>query len=579
MKKFYTLLILLLASCSPKDGEYVFTVLTTNDVHGRYFDESYVDGSVRNALVSASWAVDSVRRESGCGNVLLIDVGDCLQGDNAAYYYNYVDTLSAHLYPRMAEYMGYDAVVVGNHDIETGHPVYDRMRQEMEVPFLAANAISVETGKPYFQEYALIRRHGLKIAVIGFTNPGIPGWLAPELWSGLEFRELLPYAQEVVDRVVSAEKPDVVIVAVHGGTGDGSASDVENPGLALFKSLRGVDLVLCAHDHRPVVHDADSIALVNSGSHCRNIGQGVVRVKVSGGRVVEKSVDASLLPVDATRGDARMREVFASDYEAVKEFTLRKVGSLEMPLRTVDAYRGMSDYLNLLHTLSLRCAPAQISLAAPLTFSGEVPSGEVLYNDLFTIYPYENQLFVVQMTGREVVSCLEYSYDKWICTYGSDGRHVLKIRNAPDPRTGQKGWSFANKFYNFDSAGGLVYEVDVTRPYRERISVKSMADGSAFDMDAVYNVAMTSYRANGGGGHLSQGAGIDTAEIGERVVARYPEIRQMLYDYFKEYGVVSPELVGDPSVVGSWRFVPSGLAEKALDADMALMFASATRRP
>lgn len=572
MKKFYVLLILLLASCAPKDGEYTFKVLITNDVHGRYFDSTYVDAGVRNALVSASWAVDSVRRESGCENVLLIDVGDCLQGDNAAYYYNFVDTLSAHLYPRITEYMGYDAVVVGNHDIETGHSVYDRLRGEMKIPFLAANAISIETGKSYFREYALIRRHGLKIAVIGFTNPGIPGWLAPELWSGMEFRELMPYAQQVVDRVVREESPDVVIVAVHGGTGDGTLSDIENPGLALFEALRGVDLVLCAHDHRPVVHDADSIALVNSGSHCKNLGQGIVRVKVSGGRVVEKSVDASIVQIDAARADERMRELFQSDYEKVKAFTLRKVGSLEMPLRTVDAYRGMSDYLNLLHTLSLRCSPAQISFAAPLTFSGEIPSGEVVYNDLFTIYPYENQLFVLKMTGREIVDYLEYSYDNWISTYGTDGGHVLKVRNMPDPRTGQKGWSFVGKFYNFDSAGGLVYEVDVTRPYGGRVAVKSMADGTAFNMDEIYNVAMTSYRANGGGGHLLHGAGIDTAAIGERVVARYPEIRQMLYGYFSEYGTVTSDLVGNPSVIGRWRFIPADLADKAIDDDMELMF-------
>ena len=572
MKKFYTLLILLLTACSPRDGEYVFKVLTTNDVHGRYFDSTYVAGSLRNALVSASWAVDSVRHESGRENVILIDVGDCLQGDNAAYYFNFVDTLSAHLYPRMAAYMGYDAVVVGNHDIETGHSVYDRLCREMKVPFLAANAISVQTGKPYFQEYALIRRHGLKIAVIGFTNPGIPGWLAPELWSGMEFRELLPYAQEVVDRVESAEKPDIVIVAVHGGTGEGALSDVENPGLALFESLRGVDLVLCAHDHRPVVHDADSVALVNSGSHCRYLGQGIVRVKVSGGRVVEKSVDASLIPLSADKADERMREAFAADYEAVKAFTLREVGSLEMPLRTVDAYGGMSGYLNLLHTLSLRCSPAQISFAAPLTFAGEVPSGVVVYNDLFTIYPYENQLFVLKMTGREIVDYLEYSYDGWINTFCGAGGHVLKIANVPDPRTGQTGWSFTGKFYNFDSAGGLVYEVDVTRAFGERVTVKSMADGSAFDMDAYYNVAMTSYRANGGGGHLSRGAGIAADAIGGRVVARYPEIRQMLYDYFVEYGAVTPDLINDPSVIGYWRFVPSDIASEAIDDDLALLF-------
>ena len=82
--------------------------------------------------------------------------------------------------------MGYDAVVVGNHDIETGHPVYDRLKSQLTVPFLAANAIRTDDGKAYFPEYTIVRRHGLRIAVIGFTNPGIPGWLSPELWEGME---------------------------------------------------------------------------------------------------------------------------------------------------------------------------------------------------------------------------------------------------------------------------------------------------------------------------------------------------------------------------------------------------------
>ena len=117
------LLLLVAAACAPKDGEYVFRFLSTNDVHGRYFDSLYVDDGVRNSLICASWYVDSVRTAVGKENVILLDVGDFLQGDNAAYYYNYVDTLSPHLYARMAEYMGYDAIVAGNHDVETGHPV------------------------------------------------------------------------------------------------------------------------------------------------------------------------------------------------------------------------------------------------------------------------------------------------------------------------------------------------------------------------------------------------------------------------------------------------------------------------
>ena len=565
-------MILVVASCGPKDGEYTFRFLSTNDVHGRYFDEEYVKDAVRNSLISASWYVDSVRTAAGKENVILLDVGDFLQGDNAAYFFNYEDSLSLHLHARMAEYMGYDAIVVGNHDIETGHNVYDRYRKQTSVPFLAANAIATETGKTYFQDYVIIRRHGIKIAVIGFTNPGIPGWLSEEIWAGMEFRELIPYAQEVVDKVRAEERPDIVAVAVHGGSGTKEYTQIENPTMALFTTLEGVDLVFGAHDHKPVAMTADSIALVNSGSHCRYLGQGIVNVTVKDGKVVSKSSDASLITVKPEKNDATMKQAFAKDFENVKAFTMREVGQLTIPLHTVDAYTGMSDYINFVHTLSLEASKAQVSFAAPLTYDGSVAAGTIIYNDLFTIYPYENQLFTLKMTGREIKGVLESSYDNWINTYNSRGGHVLKIKNASDPRTGQEGWSFVARSYNFDSAGGINYEVDITKPVGSRINIFSMADGSAFSLDDWYTVAMTSYRANGGGGLLKQGAGLDSDAVKVRIEKRYPEIREILYDFILEHKVIDPQLICNPEIIGNWKFVPERLAEKALSEDIALLF-------
>ena len=558
--------------CGPKDGEYKFEILTTNDVHGHYLDSLYVSDRTKTSLLSASWYADSVRTAVGAENVFLIDAGDCLQGDNAAYYYNYVDTASMHLFARMVEYMDYDAVVVGNHDIETGHPVYDRLVRTMKVPFLAANAIRTDDGKPYFQEYVTLRRHGLKVTIIGFTNPNIKSWLSPLLWEGMEFKSLLPMVQEVVDRVKAKEKSDVVIVAVHAGTGAGDGSQYESQGLDLFKSLKDVDFVICAHDHRPVVHKNDSICLINAGSHCRNLGHGTVTLTVKDGKVVSRSLDAELIRVDKKHVNEDMKALFRPEYEAVKAFTLKEVGELKTDLRTRDAYVGMSEYMNLIHTLSLGCAPAQISFAAPLTFNGYVKAGTLVYNDLFTIYPFENQLFVVKMTGKEIKDYLELSYDTWINTYDGNGGNLLKIRNQPDPRTGQKRWSFINRSYNFDSAAGLVYEVDVTKSAGSRVNIISMADGSAFDPAAEYNVSMTSYRASGGGGLMRAGAGIDTDRIDERVVEYHPEIRNILYDYLQANGSIDPTATGNPAVIGSWKFIPEKLASEALKKDMELMF-------
>ena len=176
------------------------------------------------------------------------------------------------------------------------------------------------------------------------------------------------------------------------------------------------------------------------------------------------------------------------------------------------------------------------------------------------------------MTGREIKNYLEYSYQGWINTVADGQAHLLKIVDSPDQRTGQKRWSFVGRSYNFDSAGGLVYVVDVTKPFGERIAIESLADGSAFDLDANYNVAMTSYRASGGGSLMREGAGIDTDKIDERVVEYYPEIREILYDYLQKNSRITPELVGNPEVIGHWEFVPSEVAEPMLDADMKLLF-------
>ena len=562
-------------SCSgPKDGTYSLTLLTTNDVHGTYFDSTYVGGNVKRSLFGVKRVVDSVRVADGAGNVILVDAGDIVQGDNAAYYFNYVDTLTPHVYPRIAKYMGYDAVVLGNHDIEAGHPVYDRMDKDFKalgIPFLAGNAIRNDNGKPYFQTYTVLKRDGLKVAVLGYDNANIAGWLSERLWYGMKFENLIPLVQNDLDKIVAKEKPHVVIVAVHSGTGDGDGSQLESQGLDLMKSLRGVDFLICSHDHRPRVIQSDTICLINSGSHSRYVGEGKIELSVEGGKVTGKSLSASLIPVDAKRIDTLMAKEFHDDFAAVKAFSVRKVGSLTEALVTRDAYKGMCGYLDLIHALSLSRAPAQVSFAAPLTFNGTVKPGDIIYNDLFTIYPFENQIYVVKMTGKEIKDYLEASYDGWVNTVSGPADHVLKIVPRDDPRTGSRTWSFSGRSYNFDSAGGLVYTVNVTKPRGERVAIESLADGSQFSEGETYNVAMTSYRASGGGGLMVE-AGIDTGKIEERVVATYPEFREILYEYLKENEVIDPSSIGQKSGIGNWRFVPEAVAGPGLERDMELLF-------
>ncbi len=571
----FSLIVTAIACSGPKDGEHVLHILTTNDVHSTWFDSTYTGDGIKKSLLAMNYYIDSVRVANGAENVLLVDAGDCLQGDNAAYYYNYIDTVTPHLFPRLMGYMKYDAIAVGNHDIETGHHVYDRVTADLEkykAPFLAANAIRNDNGRPYFPSYTVVKKAGLKIAIIGYTNANIKAWLTESLWSGMHFVKIADIVQDDVDMVRAKVRPDLMVVTMHSGCGLGDGTILENEALDIFNSVKGVDVLVNGHDHRPYTESRDTICLLNSGSHSRFVGHGIVTVNIEKGKVASKKFETGLIAVDAAKADPVMREYFRKDYEAVKAFTLKEVGVLNAELRTRDSYRGMCDYMNLIHTISLGCTPAEISFAAPLTYNGTVKAGILRYNDLFTIYPFENQLFVVKMTGAQIRSYLEYSYDNWIQTIKGPQDHILNIRNTDDPRTQQKGWSFVARSYNFDSAAGIIYDVDVTKPAGERIFIRSMADGSAFDEERTYNVAMTSYRASGGGMLMKEGAGIDTDHIDELVVERYPEIRNIIYDYLMKNGSIDPETIGDASVIGRWKFIPEALANKALDTDMSLLF-------
>lgn len=569
MKRFLSLFIAFAVAlpllAGPKDELHI---VTTGDVHGAFFDRPYVgDGPSRSSLMSVKYYVDSLRTAVGRDNVLLLDCGDIIQGDNASYYFNYVATDKPHIYPRIASYMGYDACTVGNHDIEAGHAVYDRVLKELKdegIPWLAANALKPD-GESYFPDQTVVYKGGRKILILGFNNANIDNWLSEDLWSGMHHVSLVPFVQIAVNSSRAQVKPDLVVVLMHSGTGAGDGSIIESQALDVFNTIKGVDVLVCAHDHRPTTFAKEGCVLVNSGARAANVGHAVIRWR--GSKIASRR--AELVRLDPSRVDEKMRARFAADWEAVHEFTVKPVGELTVRLDAKEAYRGMSAYVNLLHTVQLDASGADLSLAAPLSYNGVVEPGMLIYNDMFTVYPYENKLYVLKLTGAEVRHMMEYSYDRWICT---PGEHVLNIKLSPDPRTGADRWSFVNRSYNFDSVGGLVYEVDVTRPAGQRVKIISLADGRPFEDTASYSVAMTSYRANGGGSMLVEGAGIPRHELDGRIVRKLPEVRNYVLSFINGHGTVDRALVSDPALIGAWKFVPENVVLPLMEADMALVF-------
>ena len=562
------LIYCILISCSNREGKYCIELCATNDLHGRYFDSLYTDNQAnKHSLANVSAHLKNLRREIGEKSVLLIDVGDALQGDNAVFYSNYIDTAAnrKHLFTRVSEYLEYDALVVGNHDIETGHKVYDKIADEISIPYLAANAIDQKSGKCYFEPYKVFDKNGVKVAVIGMTNPNIKKWLGEELWSGIDFLPIEELAIDIIDELRNNENPDIVILAIHGGLGNGESEGIENPARYLAAKLQGVDIILASHDHQTacekIWNGKDSVLVMDGSNRAKYLVNAKIECEYADNKLISKKITGSLIPMENTPIDTVYRDEFRSDFIKTKEFTNQVIGKIESDIFTRDAFFGSSDYMDIVHTVQLSSSNADISLAAPLTYNGKVKAGVLKYNDLFTIYPYENSLYVVKMTGEQIKNYLEYSYDTWIETMKSPADHIMNIRYNEK----RGGYSFVNISYNFDSAAGIDYEVDVTKPLGERVIIKSMLNGEMFDNNKTYNVALSSYRANGGGDLLTKGASIDKDDLEGIVLGKFNDIRSLIYDFYMSGN--------DKNIIkSSWKFIPEKIVAPAIKRDRSLLF-------
>lgn len=553
-------------------------IIETTDVHGSFLPYDFITLQPRaGSLARVSTMVDSLRAAMGPEHVLLVDNGDFLQGQPIAYYYNYIDTVSPHVASEMLNYLKYDAATIGNHDVETGHAVYDRWIAQNKFPMLSANVIDTATGQPYLPPYTVIERDGLRIAILGMLTPAIPGWLPENLWKGLKFDEMVESASQWVPAIKEKEQPDLMIGMFHSGRDSTKTTGnvIENASLLVAKHVPGFDIVLMGHDHSPYVDTitndtGERVLVINPANNAMKVADIDVTYDVDAtGKVTISGIDGRLTSVEGFEPDKAFTDEFADEAEAVKEFVSRVIGHIDAPLTTRDAYFGSSAFVDFIHSMQLELSGADVSMVAPLSFDATIPAGDIKVSDMFNLYKYENTLYTMRLTGREIKDYLEMSYDIWTNTVdpaAAGSAHLLRLRESANPND-MTHTGFQYPSYNFDSAAGIIYTVDITKPRGEKIAIASMADGTPFEFDREYKVAINSYRGNGGGNLLTDGAGIAIEDLPGRIItATDRDLRYYLIDYIQS----TPEL--HPQPLHQWRFVPEQLAEPLAKRDRALLW-------
>ena len=550
-----------------QDGEVTLKLIETSDVHDCYFPYDFIRNKpMKGSLARVSSYVKEQREKYE--NVILMDNGDILQGQPVAYYYNYMDTISEHVCAAMLNYMKYDVGTMGNHDVETGHAVYDRWVRQCNFPVLGANIVDNKTGKPYLPPYQIIEKEGVKIAILGMITPAIPSWLPEQLWSGLHFEDMEDCARKWVKIIREKENPDVLVGLFHAGP-EGNKLDnvVENGSGNVAKSVPGFDVVFMGHDHtrryeKVVNVEGDSVLLIDPANMSKVVSEVTFTIKKQGGKVISKQVEGKLVNMDGYAPDADFLNIFSGVYETTMDFVSRNIGRIEHTISSKEAFFGPSAFVDLIHQLQLDITGADISFCAPLSAYAEIKKGDICVSDMFNLYKYENLLYTMKLTGKEIKDFLEMSYALWTNQMQSPDDHLMLL-NEEDNGFGR----FKNPSFNFDSAAGIIYTVDVTKPQGEKIRIERMANGEPFDLNKTYRVAVNSYRGNGGGDLLTKGAGIPKTELAKRIV--YSTDKDLRYYLMKRIEEVK---VLDPKPLNQWKFIPEEWTVPASKRDYDILF-------
>lgn len=584
LRLFITINVLMLFFVTVTAQTINVKIIETSDVHGAIFPYSLKDNrEINSSLARVSTYLNQQRADTN-QIIFLLDNGDIIQGNPAVYYYNFEKTDTINLYADVMNYLKYDAGTVGNHDIEAGHDVYDKFNKEINFPWLAANAINTTTNEPYFKPYTTIERGGVKIAVLGMITPAIPQWLPEKIWYGMRFDDMIETAKKWVKKIRETEQPDLMIGLFHAGV-DYTYNDQnentpmnENASRLVTEKVPGLDVVFVGHDHSgwnftTKNPDGKDVLILGTTAGAQNVAVANYTLKYDKMCMIydKKEIRGELVDMKDYAIDQNFVNHFSKNLEAVRNYISRPVGEFTEMISSRESMFGPSKFVDLIHTVQLALTDADVSFTAPLSFNAKIDAGKIFVRDMFDLYRYENFLYTMELSGQEIKDYLEYSYGNWMNQMKDENDHLLKFKLDEKGNLiyseRSKSPELEERYYNFDSAAGIEYVVDVTKPAGDRVKIIKFSNGNVFELNKKYKVAINSYRGNGGGGHLTRGAKIPQEELSKRIInSTEKDLRYFVMKWIENKQTVKPKLIGN------WKVEPENFWQAGKEIDYKLLF-------
>ena len=533
-------LVLGCASLPPAAGPESVELLlaATSDVHGRLRGWDYFANAEDPArgLTRAATIVDSLRRAAR-GRVLLVDAGDLLQGNPMTYVAARVDSLAPSPVVAAMNAMRYDAAAVGNHEFNYGLDIFDRARAQARFPFLAANTRRLDGG-PAFSAMTMVERAGLKVAIIGVTTPGSMIWDRDHLRDRLVLSDIVAALPAQVKAARAAGAHAVVVVAHAGLEGaasyDSAGTGVpsENPMARVAREVPGIDVLVIGHSHQEIADSTiNGVLIVQPRNWATSVAVARLRFDLRHGEPVITSRRGELVQAAGHAEDPTVTRAVQRAHEAAVRYATTVIGRTDVAWRTDSARVRDMPLIDLIQDVQRMATGAELSSASAFTLSATLLPGPITIAQIAQLYPYENTLRALRLSGAQLRSYLEHSARYFVVRSDSSGT----LRVVPNPRI---------PGYNFDIVAGAEYTMDLSRPVGARVTSLTVNGRPVAPTDS-FTMAVNNYRASGAGGYdMLRGAPV--------VYQGSTEIRELLIDEVKRRGVLRPEDVHTEN----WRLLP-----------------------
>jgi len=480
-----------------RSGELI--LLHTNDFHG-----ALLPSGGRGGIAEMASFVNAIRAANP--NVLLLDAGDINTGSALSNMYNAEPGIRAY------NMMGYDAAVFGNHEFNAGAGRLDTQIALADFPFVSSN-IRKSDGTYLGGNRYIVKDYGdFTVGIFGITTLRTLIISSPD--QSLVFIDEITAAREVVNILRNIEKVDIIIGLTH--MGDIKETEDHITSIDLAKAVEGIDIIVDGHSHSffDTPKRAGDTWVVSANEWGKFIGYG--KLTIVNGKLTD--FGWASIPVGPNAAVNQMLAPFieaanASLKEVIGTATETFIFGNRITRFHETALGNMITDANAWYLREVSNQQIDFAFHNGGNMRTELPAGQITQEQILTILPFENFLYVVSMTGAQIIELFDF------------------IATIPQGNGG---------FPQF--SGDVRYTIDKT--VGNGIIRNLTIGGQPVDPNKIYRFCTNDYILAGGDGYTVMLGATDQFNVS--LLLSY-----VVIEYIREQGgSISPTLDGRLTVIG-----------------------------